>query len=303
MTPRTPLTLLILAILFLAFPALAQYEASGCLNPAEEELAQLVNDYRVQNGLTPVPLSTNLTLVAQWHVADHNYADDITGEWGSDPSCNLHTWYGIPGESYTTCCYTSDHAQASCMWLKPGEISDGAYSSYGFENAAWGYTSVADALNGWQNSSGHNAVILNLGIWASYTWQAMGVGVDLESKRYFLWFSAGTDPAGSPEPCAISTVGDQLAAALEVRSIYPNPFNPTTRVSFWLPAEGHVRISVHDLSGRKIRTVLDEDAAAGLGSATWNGRDGHGRRVASGTYFFRVESGGMVSMKRATLLK
>lgn len=303
MPARTLSAMLIAATLLLAAPVLAQYEARGCLSPAEAELAQLVNDYRVQNGLAAVPVSTNLTLAAQWHVADHNYAADITGAYGNDPTCNLHSWYGIPGAPYSTCCYTADHAEAACMWNKPGEVSAGAFNVTGFENAAAGYLSVAGALGGWQNSAGHNDVILNQGIWASYTWRAMGVGVDLDSKRYFLWFAASTDPAGAPSDCAVSAVGDVRPGAFELRGIYPNPFNPSTRLSYWLPADGRVQISIYDVTGRRVRTLLDETVSAGVGSVTWNGADDGGRRVASGTYFFRVESRGTVRTQRATLVQ
>lgn len=196
-------TIAALLALCLGAPALAQTSPTGCLNASEAELAQLVNAYRQENGLDAVPLSETLVAVAQWHVVDVRYAIEVTGDYGSDPSCNLHTWYGIPGAPYSTCCYTSDHAQASCMWSKPAEISQGSYGSAGYENAAWGYATPAAALEGWKNSPGHNAVILNEGSWASLTWKAIGVGVDEIHRTWFLWFAGAEDPGATPVACDV----------------------------------------------------------------------------------------------------
>ena len=98
------------------------------------------------------------------------------------------------------------------MWNKPTEISGGAYTSTGYELAAWNFGSVESALNGWKGSPAHNDVILNQGIWASQTWQAMGVGVDPTNTTYFLWFAAGADGAGAPELCGIEPPGPDVPA-------------------------------------------------------------------------------------------
>jgi len=192
---------LLVVALFVSVPARAQYQPTGCLNPQEQQLAQLLNDYRVQNALPPIPLGRNLTDVAQWHTADLAYASFVSGTFGQDPSCNLHTWYGIPGAPYSTCCYTSDHAQAACMWNKPGEVSGGSYSPFGFEIAASGYLNVQDALDAWKNSAGHNDVILNNAPWDVYTWRAMGIGVDITNNWFFVWFADAVDPDGEAEAC------------------------------------------------------------------------------------------------------
>ncbi len=175
---------------------------AGCLNPEEAELAALVNEYRAENGLPAVALSKTLTSVAQWHTIDTARAVDVSGAWGNDPACNLHSWYGLPASRYSKCCYSADHAKAACMWDKPYELSGGAYPSFGFENAAVGHASPRAALEAWGASTGHNRVILNRGVWKSYDWKAMGVGVDPIHRSYYLWFALDADPAGRPQRCA-----------------------------------------------------------------------------------------------------
>lgn len=168
-----------------------------CLSSAERSLADQVNAYRQENGLAPVPLSRTLVTVAQYHAQDalDNASVIFAGQ------CNLHSWSDSRPDLWTEVCYTPDHAQAHRMWSKPSEISQGAFTALGFENAAAGFGSVTSALNGWKSSTGHNNVILNRSVWQTYEWNAMGVGV-IEGSYYFLWFSQGQDQEPNLPDCS-----------------------------------------------------------------------------------------------------
>jgi hypothetical protein len=84
---------------------------------------------------------------------------------------------------------------------------------------------------------------------------------------------------------------------------YPNPFNPTTRISFSLPKAGPIEISVHDISGRLVRTLSNDYRHAGEFSIYWNGRDDSGGEVSSGVYFIRLKAGDFEATRKVTLLK
>ena len=84
---------------------------------------------------------------------------------------------------------------------------------------------------------------------------------------------------------------------------YPNPFNPTTMISYTLPEASFVTIKVYDMLGREVRTLLSGDVSAGYHSIEWNGEDNFGGRVSSGTYIYRVVSGGKAVTKKMLLLK
>lgn len=159
--------------------------ASGC-SPDALQLIALVNDYRAENALAAIPASTSLCTVGDAHVDDL-----ITNAPDAQSSCNMHSW--SDQGAWSPCCYTSDHAQAQCMWDKPRELT--AYTGNGYENAAGGGGTISptQALNLWKNSSGHNAVILNQGIWANQDWKALGAG--LRDGRAVLWFGSAVDPA------------------------------------------------------------------------------------------------------------
>ena len=150
-----------------------------------KEIVDLLNDYRAQNGLSAVPCSPSLMVVADTHVhdLDENQPHAVA-------NCNLHSW--SDQGTWSACCYTADHAQAQCMWDKPRELT--VYTGNGYENAAAGASSPSAAITMWKNSSAHNAVMLNEGIWASHPWKA--VGAALYQGYAVLWFGEQTDPDG-----------------------------------------------------------------------------------------------------------
>ena len=68
---------------------------------------------------------------------------------------------------------------------------------------------------------------------------------------------------------------------------YPNPFNPSTTISYSLPNNSSVKLDIYDVAGRKVRSLLDEGKSAGYHNVVWNGRDENGRGIASGMYLYR----------------
>lgn len=79
---------------------------------------------------------------------------------------------------------------------------------------------------------------------------------------------------------------------------FPNPFNPSTEIQFSIPADGFVRLSVFDVTGRLIRELLNEFRIKGSYKQTFNGSD-----LPSGVYFYRLETNGYIRTKKMTLIK
>ncbi len=73
---------------------------------------------------------------------------------------------------------------------------------------------------------------------------------------------------------------------------HPNPFNPMTVIRFALPTTQDVELSVFDVRGQRVRTLVHGTMPAGHHEVTWQGRDEGGRQVASGTYFYRLATDG-----------
>jgi hypothetical protein len=83
----------------------------------------------------------------------------------------------------------------------------------------------------------------------------------------------------------------------------PNPFNPTTRIAFELPAgAGRARLQIFDVAGRPVR-ALPVATTAGTGAAVWDGRDADGRAVASGVYVCRLTAGSQAATRRMLLVR
>lgn len=84
---------------------------------------------------------------------------------------------------------------------------------------------------------------------------------------------------------------------------YPNPFNPQTTIGFELPIKSDVKLSIYDITGKLIKILVDEEKEAGYHSVVWNGTDENKKRIASGLYFYQIESDGYNQVKRCLLLK
>ena len=93
------------------------------------------------------------------------------------------------------------------------------------------------------------------------------------------------------------------AVVLGLSQNYPNPFNPLTRMEFSLGARSLVLLKVYDVSGKVVRTLVDEDLRAGVHSAVWDGNDDGGRPVASGVYVTRLVAEGKTVVCKNVLLR
>ncbi len=148
------------------------------------------------------------------------------------------------------------------------------------------------------------------------TWIGNGI---LEGQMRFDSFQLSYDAGASTESGSILI--DQLQVAVDavtpvegptsevapssfaLYQNYPNPFNPETRIAFDVPQESFVRLTVYDLLGRQVRTLLGEQKLPGTYTVRWDARDDGGARVSSGLYVYRLEAGEFASTMKMLLLK
>jgi hypothetical protein len=115
---------------------------------------------------------------------------------------------------------------------------------------------------------------------------------------------AGNESA--PASCESSTGTDEAAIprVFALHQNAPNPFNPETTIRYDVPAPGgKVNLTVYDVSGRIVRTLVDAAQTAGQHSVRWNGRNERGARVASGVYFCRMTAPGFEGQRKLVLLR
>ena len=89
-------------------------------------------------------------------------------------------------------------------------------------------------------------------------------------------------------------------------SNFPNPFNPTTTISYQLPENSEVELAIYNLKGQKVKQLVSNSAgqlSAGQHSVVWNGKDDNGKSVSSGIYFYKLKTGNYEQTRKMILIK
>ena len=97
-----------------------------------------------------------------------------------------------------------------------------------------------------------------------------------------------------------------LPKAFALAQNSPNPFNPSTTISYAIPEGANqlqVVLNVFNIRGQVVRTLVDQPQGPGTYNVNWDGADIHGARVASGVYFYRLKAGDFVSTRKMVVLK
>jgi hypothetical protein len=102
----------------------------------------------------------------------------------------------------------------------------------------------------------------------------------------------------------LTAAPDQTApVSISLRQNMPNPFNPTTTISFNLPATTEVNLAVYDITGRLVKILEQGSLAAGDHKVSWQGEDHQGNQVSSGVYFYRLDAGDQSLSRKMVLMK
>jgi len=97
--------------------------------------------------------------------------------------------------------------------------------------------------------------------------------------------------------------GNGLPTKYDLFQNAPNPFNPSTSISFDLPKASQVRMEVFNVLGQKVKTLVNDFKEAGSQTVIWDGTDNSGSSVASGLYFYRISAGDFNATKKMMMLK
>jgi hypothetical protein len=114
---------------------------------------------------------------------------------------------------------------------------------------------------------------------------------------------ARTGCYGAIVPTGVDETKSAVPTATRISSIYPNPFNPSTRIVFDLSVRARVELSIYDVSGRKVAVLADKDMEAGRYEVAWHGRTSGGAVAASGVYFCKLRAGSLVETKKLVLIR
>jgi len=120
-------------------------------------------------------------------------------------------------------------------------------------------------------------------------------GDDRQVLLDHLWHACTTSDAGAPD----ATAGQ----GARITAVSPNPAGGAASIAWHLPVATRVRVTVHDVAGRRVRALTAVDAPAGPGETAWDGCDDAGRPAPGGVYFARLEAGGEVALRRLVRLR
>ncbi|UCB53358.1 MAG: T9SS type A sorting domain-containing protein [Candidatus Zixiibacteriota bacterium] len=191
--------------------------------------------------------------------------------------CYLRYRFVSVAQRYYDVYYGYTNKYAPTTWYSHSEISDhrGAFSLDGREVCQGTYGDIA---------TGERGVVY--------------AGRDLYTNFRRLYFDSQlwTD------------VGDEmtqegLPGEFSLSDNYPNPFNPETRIPYFVPRACQVKLEVFNVLGQKIRTLVGEHQTAGDREVSWDGRNEAGEQVASGVYFYKLEAEDFIQTKKMILIR
>jgi len=134
---------------------------------------------------------------------------------------------------------------------------------------------------------------------------------DLEyDTEYFyrLYYVSGGDNSEYSDILSVtldwmSVKEDQLPKTYAIHQNYPNPFNPITTLRYGLPEDAMVNITIYDMMGRIVSTLVNENQSSGYKTLQWNATNDSGQPVSAGVYIYKIKAGHFAQTKKMILLK
>lgn len=120
---------------------------------------------------------------------------------------------------------------------------------------------------------------------------------DIFAQRVFANGSLGH------EPCIAELIDLQVLAPFRLTQNNPNPFNTQTSIRYEIPEDSRVTLTVYNISGQRVRTLVDEIKKAGYYTVQWDSQDKNGKEVTSGIYFYAIKVGNFIDTKKMVLIR
>jgi len=203
------------------------------------------------------------------------------------------------------------NSKVALQWVTQSEVNnqgfilERAFEQDGVYHEIAGYQTV-EALKGAGNSSQqHVYTFTDKGVLNGVTYWYKLIDVDANGVRTEHTVASAT-PAANKADLDIVNNGN-LPQHFALRQNYPNPFNPDTKIRFEIPAlkkgSSNVRLSIFDVTGKKVNDLLQAQLGAGVYEVNWNGKNMQGLNLPSGIYFYVLQSENFVATKKLMLVR
>lgn len=182
-------------------------------------------------------------------------------------------------------------------WLAANEMNNAGYNLYRSTSSVGDFEKINENLIPTKTSTSTNS---------QYEYLDSNVK---ESTYFYKLEDINLDGQSSWHGPIQSTIASDVASAVDVPAEYelagnyPNPFNPVTSINYSLPKRSDMQLVIYDVQGKRVRTLVSGEQAAGIHSVEWNGTNDSGEFVSSGIYLYRMTAGDFVKTERMTLLK
>jgi hypothetical protein len=131
-------------------------------------------------------------------------------------------------------------------------------------------------------------------------------GEDESGELYTVGFDGPIyvfEPLPGEMPTSIDRAEQPSPTEAELQQNFPNPFNPSTTITFSMAQQGRVDLEVFDLLGRPVRSLVAGGVPVGSHSVVWDGSDEEGRRVSTGVYLYRFRTQGLEHTRKMMLIE
>ncbi len=127
----------------------------------------------------------------------------------------------------------------------------------------------------------------------------------LDGQNSWVFFSQPTIGATNAGGQVVAITPNPVGSIqkFELLPNYPNPFNPSTTISYRVPHNAHVTITIFNVLGQKVRTLVNQVQAAGEYTVQWDGKDDLGRNMSSGLYLYTLKAGKFHSIRKMLLVR
>jgi len=158
-----------------------------------------------------------------------------------------------------------------------------------------------DKIDLYENDGNENFTPHTITNSADYAFSVYAVDVDGDGDIDVLSASAGDNKIAWYEnlgPVGIESNSNEIPIEYSLSQNYPNPFNPTTTIKYQIPEISFVTLKVYNVLGNEIKTLVNEEKPTGTYNVTW-----HAKNLPSGVYFYQLQAGSFIDVKKMILLK
>ena len=190
--------------------------------------------------------------------------------------------------------YTCDQG-IRIEWEVASEIDHAGYNVYRGESKDGEFIKINESL------------IVSTGVAAAGQYEFIDVGA--RGEHYYQLENVSLDGRGTLHgPIQVSGITDvakniDVPNAYSLSANYPNPFNPSTSISYALPVESEMQLYIYDVQGKLVKRLVNGIQTAGIHTVTWVGLNNSGEPVQSGIFIYRMTAGDFQKTGRMTLLR